>query len=338
MHTNLKTHGGNFKEILINEFSVAKNVSIASGYVGLDVVNSFENEFLRIADNGGISRLLLGLALYEGLSQKKLDALNALNEKLSQFQNSSGIYIANGRRYHGKVYHFHDDITSKIYIGSSNFSSNGIKGNIECTIPVQTDDQKQLLIEFLDDLYSSEYSITINKAKIRVPGKKKIVRKKIEDLWSRLKRYDPSTIDITTLPKFEYPLSRIAEKEKSSLNVYFGKGRENKKTGIITPRPWYEIELIAKRDLNSHKNYPHGDFDAYTDDGYIIPMRTQGTNDKNIRSKDGLQIFGMWLKGKLEKSGALSKFQPVTLDTLEEYGESSLTFYKIEDKKYYMKF
>ncbi len=59
---------------------------------------------------------------------------------------------------------------------------------------------------------------------------------------------------------------------------------------------------------------------------------------KNIRSKQSLQIFGIWLKGKLERSGALNKYEPVTFDTLEEYGNSKLDFYKIEEGKYFMKF
>jgi hypothetical protein len=133
-------------------------------------------------------------------------------------------------------------------------------------------------------------------------------------------------------------LNRVAEKEKSNLNVYFGKGRLNAKTGIVKPRPWYEIELIANVQLSSNPLYPKGDFDAYTDDGYIIPMRTQGDYHKNIRSKVSLQIFGMWLKGKLQKSGALLPLSPVTNDTLIDYGNDTLTFSKIAEGKYYISF
>ena len=153
-----------------------------------------------------------------------------------------------------------------------------------------------------------------------------------------LKRYDPTSIDVSKLPQFIYPLDRVAEKEKSSLNVYFGKGRLNSKTGTVKPRPWYEIELIANVKLSSNPLYPKGDFDAYTDDGYIIPMRTQGDYYKNIRSKKSLQILGMWLKGKLQKSGSLIPLTPVTKDTLIDYGNDTLTFSKIADGKYYMKF
>lgn len=338
MYTNLDKHGGNFRDVLDKEFSLAKNVTIASGYASLDIIHLYQNAFLDIANAGGVSKLLLGMAFYEGLSQKKLDAVTVLNNKLKKFSNGSGVYVTNGRRYHGKVYYFHDETSSSIYVGSSNFSSSGTKGNIECTVPISVDEDKKTLVNFINDLYSPYYSITIDHVEIIVPGKKKIIINSIENYWDSLKTYDPTSIDTSVLHKFVFPLKRVAEKEKSNLNVFFGKGRLNTKTLKITPRPWYEIELIATNDLNSQTYYPKGDFLAYTDDGLIIPMRTQGDYYKNIRSKKSLQIFGIWLKGKLEVSGALKKYEPVTLETLEEFGNDKLTFYKIEEGKYYMEF
>ncbi|WP_318312570.1 restriction endonuclease PLD domain-containing protein [Flagellimonas crocea] len=338
MYTNVQKHGGDFRRILDREFTTSKNVTIASGYASLDVINAFEKPFVEIAKNGGTSRLLLGMAFYEGLSQKKLDAVTKLNTALKVFGNDSGVFVTNGRRYHGKVYLFDKKDVSNIYVGSSNFSSSGTKGNIECTMPILNEDQKVDLVAFLNDLYSPSYSISIDEAEITVPGKKKIVLDKVERLWANLKKYDPTSINVKGLPKFIFPLERVAEKEKSNLNVYFGKGRWSRTTGKIKPRPWYEIELIASNDLNSQTFYPKGDFLAYTDDGLIIPMRTQGDYYKNIRSKDSLQIFGIWLKGKLERSGVLKKYEPVTQETLEEYGNDKLTFYKFEEGKYYMQF
>lgn len=338
MFTNLIKHGGDFRNVLDEEFSRAKNVTIASGYASLDIIHAYEKLFVEIALAGGVSKLLLGMAFYEGLSQKKLDAVNQLNEKLKVFTNGSGVYVANGRRYHGKVYYFDNGVESNIYIGSSNFSSSGTRGNIECTIPISDPKEKKSVISFLNELYSSFYAITIDRAEITVPGKKVIVLRTVENYWNSLAKYNPKSIDFSKLPKFEFPLDRVAEMEKSNLNVYFGKGRLNTSNGKITPRPWYEIELIANNELNSQPNYPKGDFLAYTDDGFIIPMRTQGDYFKNIRSKQSLQIFGIWLKGKLERSGALKKYEPVTLDTLEEYGNNKLRFFKIEEGKYYLSF
>jgi len=71
MYTNIQKYGGNFKDVLDNEFAQSEGVTIASGYISLDILKTFETSFVRIAKNGGTSRLLIGMAFYEGLSQKK---------------------------------------------------------------------------------------------------------------------------------------------------------------------------------------------------------------------------------------------------------------------------
>lgn len=338
MFTNLKTHGGDFRDILETEFSTASSVYVASGYASLDLLQAFKTSFLNIASTGGVAKLLLGMAFYEGLSQKKLEAANNLHSELRALNQNSGVYVANGRRYHGKVYSFINEKHSNVYVGSSNFSFSGTKGNIECTVSIENEFQKARVVRFLNDLYSDAYSIPIDRAEIMVPGKKKVLQSEVEHDWNSLKKHDPKKINFINSPCIELNLASVVKKEKSGLNVYFGKGRENKKTGKIIPRPWYEIELIAGNSINSQDIYPKGDFLAYTDDGYIIPMRTQGDYYKNIRSKKSLQIFGIWLKGKLEKSGCLKKFQPVTQDTLEEYGNTVLRLYKLKKDIYYMCF
>lgn len=340
MYTNTKKHGGNFRQILDEEFKNANDVTIASGYASLSIVKVYESDFVKIAKNGGVSRLLLGMAFYDGLREKQLKAVTELNEQLKGFGNSSGVYVARGRRYHGKIYHFENQGQSNLYVGSSNFSSSGTQGNIECTIPVSIKEEKIRLIEFLKDLYSPDYSTRIDKVKIPIYGKKIPILPNIQHKWDNLDKYDVSTIDKTNLPKLEFPLERIVNQPKSNLNIYFGKGRQPPKgrKGKIIPRAWYEAEITSSKSLTALPDYPKRDFLAYTDDGYIIPMTTHGDYTKNLRSKGSLQIFGIWIKGKLERAGALQKYEPVTLDTLIEYGNSTLTLYKIDDGKYYMEF
>ncbi|NQY42343.1 MAG: NgoFVII family restriction endonuclease [Legionellales bacterium] len=338
MYTNLNAHGGNFRDVLNKEFSTADNVVVASGYASLDMIVAFEKNFISIAKNGGQSKLLLGMAFYEGLSEKKLSFATKLNEKLRSYSNNSGVYVANGRRYHGKVYRFGDDKNNNIYLGSSNFSASGTKGNIECTLQVIDQHQKELINNFLNELYSDNYSIGIHEADILIPNKKKVIKNKVTRLWSELNKHQYDLKQLENAPKFELDLARIADKEKSNLNVYFGKGRWNRSTNRIKPRPWYEVELIADQKLRDNPNYPRGDFNLFTDDNLVIPMRTQGDFFKNIRSKNSLQLFGIWIKGKLEKAGVLKKYEPITKETLEEYGSNSIIFYKINDNDYYIKF
>ncbi len=338
MFTNTENFGGNFKSVLKQEFKISKNIVVASGYASADILQEFKNDFIRIAKDGGSSKLLLGMAYYEGLSQIKLDILISLCKELNYLNKNSGVYVTYSRKYHGKVYYFDNGGEDNIFVGSSNFSSSGTAGNIECTISVKDTSTKTKVKDFLSYLLSTENSVSILKVDIVVPGSKKYKEKVSLVTLDSLKHYDPTSIDISKLPKFIYPLDRVADKEKSSLNVYFGKGRLNTNTGRVKARSWYEIELIANVNMISNPLYPKGEFVAYTDDGYIIPMKTQGTNCKNIRSLNSLLIFGMWLKGKLQKAGSLIPLTPVTKDTLMNYGNNTITFAKISDGKYFMKF
>ena len=51
-----------------------------------------------------------------------------------------------------------------------------------------------------------------------------------------------------------------------------------------------------------------------------------------------MEILGQWIKGKLQKANALVPLTPVTQDTLDQYGNDTIKFYKMDDGKYYMEF
>lgn len=334
---NLENLGGDFLDQVDTEFSGSNGVTIASGYVSLDIINKYYTSFERIAQEGGLSRLLVGMAFYEGLSANKLSLLNTLNSQLIQSDERNGVFVSWNGKYHGKIYKFTKQEDSNYYLGSSNFSRSGLSGNIECTASISDADTQLKLNNFIDYLFLPENAIHIDKAEIIVPGSSEY-RRKIAVTLDDLQRYDPTTIDKSLYPKFDFPLSRIADKEKSNLNAYFGKGRWSRSTGKIVPRGWYEVELIADSNIRSTPLYPQGQFEAYTDDGYIIPMVTNGDYHKNIRSKNNLKILGQWVKNKLQKNNILIPLTPVTQDTLDSYGRNSILFYKISDGKYYMEF
>jgi hypothetical protein len=335
---NVGTLGGNFLDQVEQEFNSSDAVTIASGYVSLDIIKKFAYRFEKIASDGGQARLLVGMAFYEGLSANKLSLLNNLCAKLENTGTGSGVFVSYNGKYHGKLYVFGNGINKKYYIGSSNFSRSGLSENIECTAIINDEAVINRLNIFTDYLFDNENAVSILKADIIVPGTKeyssKISLKTLDDL----PRYDPATIDKSVLPKLEFPPSRIADKEKSNLNVYFGKGRWSRATGKILARPWYEVELIANKKITSNPLYPKGDFTAYTDDGLVMPMRTSGDYFKNIRSRGNLSILGQWIKGKLQKTNALVPLTPVTQDTLDLYGHNNINFYKISDDKFYMEF
>ncbi len=344
MFTNTTQFGGKFERKLDFELRNAQCADIATGYVGKSTILNYEAAFRRMSNlPNGHCKILLGMAFFEGLSSSSHRDLSNLHNTLSSNNLNSGIYLSYSQKYHGKIYNFSHNNSRNIYLGSSNFSQSGLSSNIECTIEVTDNNQKTDLITFTNYLFDPSNAVSINKANIPIHGRSRTRRGRTPraDL-SQLQRHQLTITQVIqqNTPYFDFDLRRIADKQKSSLNTYFGKGRVNRNTGVVTPRGWYEVELIADDQVRASVHYPKGNFQAYTNDGYIIPMKTQGDYYKNIRSegmgRGTLHVFGMWIKGKLEQAGALETYQPIDLDTFNDYGRSNLRFYKLSPTEYYL--
>jgi hypothetical protein len=338
MFSNLDEFGGKFLSVVEKELADAKGVRIASGYTSFDILHMFKDDLSRISQNNGSVQLLLGMAFYEGLAQNKLTLLEDLSRQLSTSKPDNGVYVSYSQRYHGKVYAFDKGDRVNVYVGSSNFSRSGLSENIEATVPITSEDDREQLERFLTYLFNNDNSVNILEADIVVPGSGKYKQRVALETLDDLEKYDPTTITTAGLQHIDISLARIAAKEKSNLNIYFGKGRWSRSTGKVIPRPWYEAEIIVPKEVSSSELYPKGQFTAYTDDGYIIPMATQGDYHKNLRSLRSLQILGMWIKGKLQKAGALIPLTPVTEESLDLYGNDTLRLYKLSEGKYFIKF
>ena len=343
--TNEKDYGGNYFDVVNSLLPRSSNLEIATGYIGTSTIKDFMQNFVDIAKSGGNVKLLVGMAFYEGLKRSQEDVLNELNHKLKPTGEKNGVYISINGRYHGKIYSFDINNDKQYYVGSSNFSSTGLKTNKEFNIFVQDSISKKEIQKYLDNLFDEENSKTIDNVSIgSISKRKRIIEDDYISIMNRLDKYDTGSILSSNKEfAFAFPLEYSAKWSKSHLNKYFAKGREDFSTGIVKPRPWYEVELITPKKIRDEGDYPIGDFTAYTDDGYIIPMHTSGSNYKNIESRGGLKLFGAWLKGKLEKSGSLEMFKPFDLEVLDTYGAKELKFYKIIDDKmegenYYLEF
>ncbi len=91
---NIGALGGNFLDQVEQEFNSSDAVTIASGYVSLDIIKKFAYRFEKIASDGGQARLLVGMAFYEGLSANKLSLLNNLCAKLENTGTGSGVFVS----------------------------------------------------------------------------------------------------------------------------------------------------------------------------------------------------------------------------------------------------
>ena len=140
-----------------------------------------------------------------------------------------------------------------------------------------------------------------------------------------------------TSRSFKIPVKASSDAQRSNLNVFFGKGRENKR-GFVKPRHWYEVELIVPKDITSQSGYPSKEtiITVYTDDLWKFKCKISGDYSKNFRSADDLKILGRWIKGRLENKGSLKMGEPVTEKTLEHYGRDNFDLISTADPLVWM--
>ena len=123
--------------------------------------------------------------------------------------------------------------------------------------------------------------------------------------------------------------------DKSGINLNKAKGRVNSKTGIEKERPWYEMELQVGTE---YPNLPKR-FEVYTSKGRFSMNRTSGPSgtprEEQIYKLAGQgrdrSEFGIWLKERIYNNTTLQKPQRISEDALEEFGTTTLDFYKIKD-------
>lgn len=326
----------------------------ATGYYGQSTLASIENLLLRIAEKGNV-KIILGMYYHSGISEKKYNFLYQLNEKLSQKNPKSGVFITR-YEYHGKIYKISNATSQNFFVGSSNFSEQGWSGRTEFNIELTENETKKSTSKFLDKLCNDPDVLPLKKVNIKSNKKS---RQTLSEK-NNLKNYEIEKSEFARLDSpignFEFKL-RVDNQPKSSLNLFFDKGRKDK-SGRYAPRPWYEIELTADNRTLKNPLYPKsilvgksknskarkGNFTAYIKDQdkiYKLQMKVHADNGKNISTADevgGRETLGRLIKGKLESSGVLRNKERINSDMLTEYGRDSITFEKINDENYILDF
>lgn len=350
---NLQGHGGDLGTEIFSHMSSSKALvaRIVSGYVGAETVTRLA-KMINTFDEVDF-QLVVGMAVKEGLSPITYTSLKNLNDAIARHPNhlqGSGVYVyfADGvnftreRGIHAKAYLLGRTPERKFVLGSSNFSYSGLspKGNVELNFVDSTELLAKEFETFFSGLTNAGNLVPLQKVH-DFPLKGVASRRRKRALPTGLIR-TTKPIGYKDKPFIDLDLARnISNQEKSNLNTCFGKGRWARKTGVVTPRDWYEVELISVSAENSNPIYPKGNFWVTTTDGFRFEARTQGDNHKNLRSKHSLHILGLWIKGEcLEESGALSDDpqELVTAETFQKYGNSKLRMYKISKDEYVFDF
>jgi len=266
--------------------------------------------------------IVAGMHAFAGFTRSQYMGFKDLANELIT-KNKGVALICKAFPFHGKVYTFwKDDKPFAGIIGSSNIScivptpsrvfevdlAFEDTGLLQKTVELQNDIKNYASVNFLDfpEPEFIEHSVLMDNLKDVVS----LSDVEIQTIWKK-----------STDVRFRLPLKCS---DKSNLNVYFGKGRENTATGLIKPRPWYEIEVIVPKSITFQKGYPYlrDKFTVVTDDGYEFYVCTNGTNSKNFRSQGGLVILGTWIKGRLEEAGILKVGEFIDESMLIEYGRN----------------
>lgn len=315
-----------FTDVFCDLMAESDHLRIASAYVS-------EDSLLFLRDN--IRRknlsceLLIGMHNFDGITRSQYQTANDFGELLIQ-QKLGYIAVCKAYPFHGKVYNFlKAKVPHAAIVGSSNLSQ--ILPTRQRNVDICFKDAATL--KELNAIFAllMESSVPIQKWQ---PREFLLKNNLLKDCIGVRKINDEEYLSVyKTRTKIAFQLPLKPEK-RSNLNICFGKGRENMRSGIIKPRSWYEMEIIVNKEITSQKGYPRDrEFFVYTDDGWTFECKTQGAYSKNFRSTGGLAILGMWVKGHLQDAGIAKAGDFITAQMLKEYGKDYIELTATKDPK-----
>lgn len=328
----LKTKAQTFREAFYSLLIEYRNVDIAVGYITSDSLA----ELKQIVYVNEINRLNLtiGMHYFEKFTKPQYQSAIGLNKVLKE-QGKGCVRLVKPFKFHGKLYSYSNNESPIAgIIGSDNLGSI-MKSNrriYETSLFIDEPAYAAEIYEFINRLNL----VSIDIDDFEIEDTDFIPTNPLLEGHENVKKIVPSVAveagktDIS----FEIPIKPFEEAPKSNMNIYFGVGRKNMKTGFEKPRHWYEVALTVPAYMASLPHFPvkktpNAIFDVITDDGWGFQCIVSGKGSKtNFRSKTDLKILGKWLKGRLENAGVLQVGEHVTRNVLDNYGRNTLTFTK----------
>jgi hypothetical protein len=304
-------------------------IRIATGFVSSESV--VELQSLIEKNKRPRLDLFIGMHHFSSITRRQHFALSSLNSFLARTRRGC-LSVSTVLPFHGKVYGFYRNKRPfAAVIGSSNLDGLfPFHGSYEADILV---DQEPLLGSLNALLTRDIPRLATNFQDWVPPPYREEGAPPLSELDGAEKVSDDQVQQIRAQRRpdrlFEIPLKTTP---KSNLNVFFGKGRLSRASGIVVPRHWYEVEIIVPSIITSRRGYPTGaTFTVITDDGFRFRCKTSGAYSKNLRSENDLRVLGKWIKGRLENSGALNPGEPVTERTFKLYGRNTIALTATND-------
>jgi hypothetical protein len=341
-----------FGNFLLESLKKSNSIKIASGYVGIDAFKKTEGLLRNIVETGGAVTLIFGLGKWEGISPKLEPLLRIFHDYVHKLNSQSGVYFCQKDKYHGKIYIFQNSTHKWVTVGSSNFSPTGFGEWNEANVKLSDEQTLKEVEEYFHRLLS-ENAKPINLLTFPSRKKEKTTNQILEKITT------PS--DFRNLP-IAFKL-QIRITSGAHVNLFASRGRINRKTGIYTKRPWYEVEIgilisDVKKNLTTilpNKLAPYhltlvdefgNIFNANfkrktTDKNDFRTMHNLGADfmtgkgEKGDRGKNGRKQLGFFIKDRLIDAGLLRYGEVITEDILDMYGNHFLEFRRVPEKNDY---
>lgn len=330
--TNFQSYPDAFRDLI----KKCDELYIATGYISTDSLVDLAS-IIEINKRPKLE-LCIGMHYFDGLTPNQHEALLRLNEVLTN-NDLGSIYMTVTFPFHGKIVHFSEkNISIGLIIGSSNLSNIVVGGprqyEADYLFEGQSNEANDAKL-FITDLINTS-SKRLDDIKVKIVTEHNDLLNDQYGVAAATDNEKDSAKHSLGTPVFELPV-KADETPGSNINKHFGKGRENIQ-GFVTPRSWYEVELIVPKTITSLPGYPQADaygeggvFNVITDDGWKFQCKVSGTNSKNICSDGDMKILGKWLKGRLERAGILKPGEKVTDEMLNKYGRNTITMSKLND-------
>lgn len=308
-----------------------ESLDIAVGYITSDSLIELER-LTELNDLRSVN-LTIGMHYFDRFTHAQYNAAMRLNRYLRGNERGQ-VRLVTPFRYHGKLYSYSDaEGASAGIIGSNNLGSivEGGSRVYESAILLQDRESAMEMKSFID-LLVRDATDNIANLDIQQFNTTNTLLEEHENVQQVSTQRLTDCVASLTGISFEIPIKGAEVSPQSNLNVFFGRGRMGH-NGLVKPRHWYEVELIVPTSVATQAGYPRSrteeaEFQVITDDGWTFRCKISGDNNKNFRSEGDLKILGRWLKGRLENVGVLDVGNPVTNDTLRQYGRNTLTFTK----------
>lgn len=334
LHSNfppVRPGGRTFADAFYDLLPGTESLDIAVGYITSDSLIELER-LTELNDLRNVN-LTIGMHYLDRFTHTQYNAALRLNRYLTE-SGRGQVRLVTPFRYHGKLYSYSDGegATAGI-IGSNNLGSivDGGSRVYESAVLVRDRASAREMKSFID-LLVQEATDNIADLDIQQFNTTNTLLEEHENVQRVPAQRLAECMASLTPISFEIPIKGAEVSPQSNLNVFFGRGRVGH-NGLVKPRHWYEVELIVPKPVATQAGYPRSrtpeaEFQVITDDGWSFRCKISGDYNKNFRSEGDLKILGKWLKGRLENAGALAVGNPVTNDTLRQYGRSTFTLTK----------